>query len=55
MHLFGNKKRQKLPPWNTFCNKENISKAMYDAFHILAKAGCRIMFAGQLESGKQPY
>ena len=30
----------------------NISKAMYDAFHILAKAGCRIMFAGQLESGK---
>lgn len=46
------RKRHKYFPMEYILQQGNISKAMYDTFHILAKAGCRIMFAGQLESGK---
>ena len=33
----------------------NISKAMYDTFKIFGKINVRIMFAGQLESGKTTF
>jgi len=46
------RKRHKHFPMEYILNQGNMSKAMYDTFHIIAKAGCRIMFAGQLESGK---
>lgn len=37
---------------DTILQQGNISKAMYDTFLLLAKIGCRIMFAGQIEAGK---
>lgn len=46
------RKRHKHFPMEYLLQQGNMSKEMYDTFHILAKAGCRIMFAGQMESGK---
>lgn len=46
------RKRRKYFPLEHILNQGNISQNMYDTFNIIAKAGCRIIFAGQLESGK---
>lgn len=46
------RKRHKHFPLEYILKQGNISKEMYDTFHIMAKAGVRVMFAGQLESGK---
>lgn len=46
------RKRHKHFPMEYILNQGNMSQEMYDTFHIIAKAGCRVMFAGQLESGK---
>lgn len=46
------RKRHKHFPMDFLLNQGNMSKEIYDTLHIIAKAGCRIMFAGQLESGK---
>lgn len=46
------RKRHKHFPMEHLLNQGNMSKEMYDTFHVMAEVGSRVMFAGQLESGK---
>lgn len=46
------RKGGKYIPLETMLKQGNISQGVYETFKLLSKIGCRIMFAGQMESGK---
>lgn len=46
------RKRHKHFPLEYILNQGNMSSDMYDTFNLMAKVNSRVIFAGQLESGK---